>query len=333
MAAGHELSTGEFKRGNRSDDELWSAISNALSDQVSHDTSYKFAFLKSIIDNLYNADENLVLSFDKLFSTFTELYWNLVLKYNLYQKVPTKTGKISAVEKLLKEAKADFLLPDGIPYESLSTEQMIKINHKVKIKCKQNVVGALFADTKELFYGFSRSGEWIQINPVMYEFVCKHKLIIEKLNYYQWAKFMEKVNESDAVSHLLSKIDESSKRNNLAAYRKILFDEFENKCFYCGKKVSNEKVDVDHFIPWSYIKNDNLWNFVLACPSCNRSKSDKLASEKYLDILVERNRKIIVSNNYGMSNYNGQKLRALYYWAKINGLDADWSPKNKEIIG
>ena len=64
-----------------------------------------------------------------------------------------------------------------------------------------------------------------------------------------------------AVDHLLSKIDESSKRNNLSYYRDILFREFESKCFYCGKTVNLKHVAVDHFIPWSFIKDDNLWNF------------------------------------------------------------------------
>ena len=79
----------------------------------------------------------------------------------------------------------------------------------------------------------------MQLNPVMYEFVCKHKVAIEKLNYYEWARFLEKVNEDTAVDHLLSKIDESTlrTRNSLAYYRDILFQEFENKCIYCGEPV------------------------------------------------------------------------------------------------
>ena len=65
---------------------------------------------------------------------------------------------------------------------------------------------------------YSKKEEWIQINPVMYEFVCKHKVIIEKLNYYEWARFLERVNEETVAVKLLNKIDESTKRNNLAIY-------------------------------------------------------------------------------------------------------------------
>jgi hypothetical protein len=54
-----------------------------------------------------------------------------------------------------------------------------------------------------------------------------------------------------------------------------------NKCFYCGGKV--HEVDVDHFIPFSQYPRDLMHNFVLACQSCNRSKSDTLAAKGHLE--------------------------------------------------
>ena len=166
----------------------------------------------------------------------------------------------------------------------------------------------------------------------MYEFICKHKVTIEKLNYYEWARFLESVNEESVVNHLLSKIDESAKRNNLSYYRDILFQEFENKCFYCGKKVTKEHVDVDHFIPWSFIKDDNIWNFVLACPECNRKKSDKLADKKYLDNLIIRNSNIQIDSYKGMENYRRDRLIKIYSWALKNGYNEIWVPKEREKL-
>mgnify|MGYP000224375912 CR=1 FL=1 len=98
--------------------------------------------------------------------------------------------------------------------------------------------------------------------------------------------------EKDTV-RLLDKIDESAKRNNLTYYRNLLFNEFGvHNCFYCGKPLKPDKIDVDHFIPWSFIKDDMLWNLVLSCPHCNRQKNDKLPDETFLYILQERNKKL-----------------------------------------
>ncbi len=323
MAAGASLREGYFKEGILSEDEMWSAFAYLFSPKAKHSASYKFGFLKSILDNLYNTDENLVLTFDQLFSKFAEINWNLVLKYQIRQ-APTSTK----LEKALWKAKGQCLVVEDIPFESIPDDIKDSVCKEVKRDCKENVVGALYGDLQGLFYSFSIKEGFIKLNPAMYEFVCKHKLSIEKLNYYEWAKYLEKINSDDMMDHLLTKLDASSKRNSLEVYRRILFEEFENKCFYCGKTITQKTVHVDHFIPWSFIKDDNLWNFVLSCASCNEKKSDKLAPKAQLDLLVARNRQIILAeyNNKLMKNYTEQRLIKIYSWAKENGYKDIWTP-------
>ena len=334
MAAGFDLSSGSYVDRSLSDDEMWSAFAYLFSTKSVNDTSYKFGFLKAILDNLYNVDDDLTLSFNQLFSKFAEIYWNLVLKHHLLQKNPGKTNRRSKLETVLYAAKERYQIEDSIPFESISPEMKIYVCHNVKQNCKHNVVGALYADLQKYFYAFDKAGEWIKINPQMYEFVCKHKVAIEKINYYEWAKFLEKVNEDRVLDHLLSKLDETTlhTRSSLAYYRDILFNEFENKCFYCGKPVLRGSVDVDHFIPWSFIKDDNLWNFVLSCPACNNQKRDKLAGEIYLDRLEERNDLLIECRKIDpMKQFN--KVRRIYDWAKRNGYNEIWTPEKRLIHG
>ena len=231
--AGFDLKEGMYEVQNVSEDELWSAFARLFSSKSRNTSSYKFGFLKAILDNLYNVDVDLKLSFDQLFSKFSEIYWNLILKHGLRQKTATNDNRETYLEQVFHTAEEKYKILEPMPYESLTAEMMLDISHQAKMKCKKYVVGALFEDTNRLFYSFSKKEEWIQINPVMYEFVCKHKVMIEKLNYYEWARFLERVNEETVAVKLLNKIDESSKRNNLAIYRQILYEEFESKtCFY-----------------------------------------------------------------------------------------------------
>ena len=327
MAAGYLLKEAEYVDRPLSDDEMWSAFAFLFSSKSVNDTSYKYGFLKAILDNLYNTDDKLILTFDQLFSKFTEIYWNLVLKHHVLQKKPGKLNRQSELEKALIYGKEKYAILDDIPFESLSHEMQIDICHKVKIKCKENVVGALYADLQGLFYSFSKKGECIRINPRMYEFVCKHKVAIEKLNYYEWAKFLERVNEDSVVDHLLSKIDESTMRtrSSLAYYRDILFEEFENKCFYCGKTLTKRSVEVDHFIPWSFIKDDQIWNFVLACPECNNKKRDKLAKVFYLNKISERN-EVLIEKNTRDATDSARRIKMIYDWARNNGYVNTWEP-------
>lgn len=82
--AGYYLAEGIYENRTLSDDEMWSAFSNMFSSHSKNSSSYKFGFLKAIMDNLYNVDQNLKLTFDQLFGTFTEVYWNIVLKLGLF---------------------------------------------------------------------------------------------------------------------------------------------------------------------------------------------------------------------------------------------------------
>ncbi len=328
MASGHNLTSGRYIERQLSDDEMWSAFANLFSNKSVKDTSYKFGFLKAILDNLYNVDDNLVLTFDQLFLKFAEIYWNLVLKHHIAQKNPGKLNRKSKLETVLYEVQSKYAIQDNIPFESITNEMKMHVGNRTKAECKGNVVGALYADLNCLFYSFEVNGTgWIQLNPQMYRFVCKHKVALEKLNYYEWAKFLEKINNEKAVDHLLSKIDESTMRTrkSLMYYRDILFQEFENKCFYCGNTVQIGKVEVDHFIPWSFIKDDNLWNFVLACRNCNNKKRDKLADLMYLEQIEKRNA-ILVERNRINANCRVARITNIYNWARQNGYSEIWLP-------
>ncbi len=88
----------------------------------------------------------------------------MVLKHHIRQKKPGKLNRQSELAKALIYGKEKYDILEDILFESLSDEMRIDICHKVKVKCKENVVGALYADLGGLFYSFSKKGEWIQIN-------------------------------------------------------------------------------------------------------------------------------------------------------------------------
>ena len=78
--AGYELAEGRYENRTLSDNEMWSAFSNLFSSHSKNSSSYKFGFLKAILDNLYNVDQNLTLTFDQLFGTFTEVHCLVIQK-------------------------------------------------------------------------------------------------------------------------------------------------------------------------------------------------------------------------------------------------------------
>jgi len=57
--------------------------------------------------------------------------------------------------------------------------------------------------------------------------------------------------------------------------RRDLRDLQSGRCFYCAEPLAGASA-VDHFIPWSRWPNDAIENLVIAHPSCNSHKSDRI---------------------------------------------------------
>lgn len=328
--AGWELKEGKLDISEMSQDEFWNILKGVFSNKSRRTTSYKFCFFKAIIDNLFNCDMDYLLTFDKVFGSMGEIYWNLIYIHGISQFVSTKKKDKSKIELIIDDIKYSYNILEHTYYEFLNYE--IKINYLKQVNryITSCVVGAFFKDTKEKFYSFSKKEKTIKIHPQVYEYLVKHKYLVEKLNYYEWLIFLEKVNPRENAYALGTKLDEANKRVSLLQYKRFLTDKYlQTNCFYCGKKLRPKHIHVDHFIPWCYMKSDQLWNFVLACDKCNMKKSDKLPQYHYLENLISRNQKIqslhqctYVDNEF--ANYSKEKLKMIFNSALHNGLHSNW---------
>lgn len=226
----YDLSEGNFKTGKLTENEMWEAFHWLFSDKSVNDSSYKFIFLKSIIDCMDRKDEFDKISFYILFERFTSISWKLVLKYGISQKIKSIGKKATVLEQELQ----DFLVLNGydryVPIEEIDDEKRRKLVFKIKQSCKRYVIGALFGDMKELLYSFSKKEQWVKLNPQMEVFILKHKNVIESLNYCKWASFYEKINSDETKNHIISLLDKDfEKRKNESIYRALLAYEFERE--------------------------------------------------------------------------------------------------------
>ena len=70
---GYNLKSGAVAPILPSEDDLWAALSVVFSTKSVNDTSYKFGFLKSLLDNLYNVDGDLRLGFSTKGATLVKV--------------------------------------------------------------------------------------------------------------------------------------------------------------------------------------------------------------------------------------------------------------------
>lgn len=320
--AGWKIKKGTLESLHFNDDDYWEAFNHFYRNGKKRNT-YKFGIVKSILDNLFNfecKESGYFLSFQNLFSKFTENYWNLIVRYNLRQMRKDGKSEFSKIEGLLMNRKFESF----ISYELVNDDDKDDIVKTVEKECKTYVLGALYKDLNGCIFGFDLSNGTFYISKKSFSFLFRYKHELETINYFYWAKFLETVNDEKSTENLLSKLELSTpKRSDLSMYKKILTDDFkENKCFYCGKKLRSN-IHVDHFIPWSFIKEDKIWNFVLSCSKCNIKKSDSLPQEKNIHRIIIRNEQLrniqndIVINDFRL--YDSEIIQKMWNCAKMSG--------------
>jgi hypothetical protein len=326
----HKLKVGMLKEDYLTDEEIWRIFTIVLSSKSVKSATYKYALIKALIENLYQVNEDFELTYDQLAYSFTKVYWNLIVHHNLTQH---NRGKNARVVSIIQDEQRKHSIPPEMVFDKLQDSLQLKLISKIKTTMKINVFGALYGDTREKFYAFDHKTEKLRLNPPVYTFMLNYQRLIVHLTNYHMAAMVEELNEVPSINYLLRKVESIAKRSSLQPFEEILLSHFDSRCFYCGKALTGKQREthVDHFIPWSFVQSDHLWNLVLACNQCNSSKSDKLVERGFLDIIIKRNEELIYSENNRllddfMQNYQTEKIIMLYDYSVKNGFDSVWTP-------
>ncbi|TLS36476.1 HNH endonuclease [Pseudalkalibacillus caeni] len=326
----HKLKVGELKEDYLTDEEIWRIFTIVLSSKSVKSSTYKYALIKALIENLYQINEHFEVRYDQLAYTFTKIYWNLIVHHNLMNQ---NRGKRARVVTIIKNEQVKHSIPSQMIFDKLPDSLQLKLLSKVRTTMRENVFGALYGDTRGFFYAFDHKTEILRFNPAVHTFMLNYQRLIIQLTNYHMSAMIEDLNEVPSINYLLGKVESIAKRSSLKPFEKILLSRFEARCFYCNKELAGMKrvIHIDHFIPWSFVQSDNIWNLVLACSKCNSSKSDKLPERDFLEGIKERNIQLYVHGDDRqldklMENYKPRKIELLYDYSIKNGFDTIWTP-------
>jgi HNH endonuclease len=112
---------------------------------------------------------------------------------------------------------------------------------------------------------------------------------------FKWAEFSVKATDNKiATTKILNEILKTPiTERDIASSKKLYKDVLKNSgeiiCVWSEKKITN--YDIDHVIPFSVYKNNDLWNLLPAKPIINNHKRDKIPSnymlKKRKDIIID----------------------------------------------
>lgn len=95
---------------------------------------------------------------------------------------------------------------------------------------------------------------------------------------YEKVKWLQNNNpEVPGLVYKLAPMDEKMRKlNHVRKLWEGILELTEVRDVFTGEVVAPKAYDVDHFIPWSFVMNDELWNLMPMDSSLNSAKSNKL---------------------------------------------------------
>ena len=217
---------------------------------------------------------------DSLENAVKKLHKLTDLKSNA-SKVEIK-NKIKEFDKELHKEK--ITLTQNVPYKALSGfanrgSEKIDLNSSAgrmmayynRINHMECLLPYTFGDQKGLERKIIFNDAWVQMIQ---------ENMVSILGWIQYEKLRWLQNNNPEVPGLVYKLAPlDEKMRKLGHVRKLwegILDTTNVVDVFKDEPIKKEAYDVDHFIPWSFVMNDELWNLMPMDSSLNSVKSNKL---------------------------------------------------------
>ena len=214
------------------------------------------------------------LSFGKSDSLFVKSL-EIQKEYQISIESDKEKIKNLLVDNLKETKKFLKIFSINVPYRFLSP--WIRYTHDEEVIAKSqlfenNALYAIYNDE-------------IVINDLWVEYLTKHYKILRDFAFWNLTEFLQKRNPN--VPDVPSKLIKPIQRDSLTKQRKYWDSYIEItggiNCIYTGKNIIAKEYDLDHFVPWSFVSHNLLWNLIPSDPSVNSAKSNNLPQlDKYL---------------------------------------------------
>jgi hypothetical protein len=239
------------------------------------------------------------------------------LFYQLHEKLSTKDLKSLYIEvgNLLRWVPYRFLRP--FFKNELKGVKDSEVNSKIEKYSIEN--------SYKVFYEISNNQ--ITLNNEWIKYFKTHQYILRGFINWKLIQFLQKNNPNViGLSEKLYKPKERDLKKAQVYWSKYISLKKDVKCIYSGNQL--KKYSIDHFLPWSYIAHDLLWNLVPINGSANSSKSNSLPDiGKYFNDFVYlqfdafntisksdlKNREIILEDYVQLFNKSSDEIKALSF--------------------
>lgn len=279
--------------------------------------SYKLFWFKAIVEKV--SDGVFVMSHEELANSMIADAWYMVLEYRLslgagntkLVEVVKRASEVSGfrssekkkkILKFLKETEDREIiagrkeLVKNVPYRLLSPFTR-EISQKIWNGDKNRLAQIINGQPRMMYYFTEINSLYsrIEIQPGWIAYIQKNSPIILGWIRAEMIDYLQKRNPN--VPGIPNKLYPPEERQNITNVKKY-WEAVIKKAGSEGEPILDiygniplrpEEIVIDHFVPWSYLTHDELWNLNPTIQSINSSKNNNLPDWKtYIDYLCKQ---------------------------------------------
>ena len=233
----------------------------------------------------------------------------------------TDTNK-TLLRKTILEQSPRYLIKDlsrYVPFRLLNPflEEQLKDVDKGKGNTLDKAMPQIAADffnTAKPLYKFNSvkytDVNAIELHPAWVSYFEQHYAIVKGWASWEWLGYMQTRNPS--TPGLINKLFMPSKRDSLVKqtkFWKLVLKHQPLTCIYSGAPLDDStQISLDHYLPWSFVAHDQLWNLIPTSQAINSSKSNNLPQSSLLDEFVRMQHLALVTSQNHMKAKEWQEF-------------------------
>jgi hypothetical protein len=279
--------------------------------------SYKLAFFQALLNTLRererSGDSDPIITLRELATEMLALAWYPHNFFRLSFGLQDQTGRVldrldfsleeraltnpstharlrQAIAEQYEAIQADSLLR-FVPYRLLSpffASELKGLKDSQKDGRIRELADARFSSHSPPIYRFTEGGSAIEVHPAWRDYLVRQIAIIDGWVKHHWIGYLQDRNPNTPA--IIKKITPPLQRSPLTRqtrFWQVVMAQSTQRCIYTGDPIEPSDFALDHFIPWSFVCHDQLWNLIPVSSTINSSKGSRLPLDTHVDRFIE----------------------------------------------
>ncbi len=265
--------------------------------------TYKFYWFVSIIDWICANPGRRSFTFDEIIAGMIAEAWYPIHYFRL------SFGKQDSLEAIILEIQRQLDIPIDASRESVRNQILRNINKPEISKSAHILINnvpyrflspwipkATDAQVVELSHVYTNGCPYaiidksIIVDNLWADYLIANAAILKDFSFWNLSVFLQKRNPNvpDIPSKLVRPLQRSALTRQHRFWDRYIESAGGLRCIYTNAELTVGNYDLDHFIPWSFVVHDLLWNLLPSDSSINSSKSNCIPSlDRYLEPMTK----------------------------------------------